>query len=347
MARHLITGVAGFVGSHLARRLVKEGDEVFGVDNLICGFTENIKDLLNMPSFHFRVGDIRGKNICDNTQISSPPDTIDYVWHLAARGEVYWCRDNPEAALDVNVNGTLNILRAAKEVDCKHFFFADTSAEYDSFEDEEHYPTTEWMAPNTITPMGYYPITKMCASQFVRSFGKKNDIGTTLFRYTNIYGPSMNLDRDIPPVVGAFTSKLLSDEEPIIYGDGTKKRDFLHIDDLTDFHIAALKARGKKKDTQTYNAGSGKNHSILKVYNVVHAACRKITKDIPSLISHKPDQLDEAQVTLANIEKAKEELGWNPTISFKEGVEKTVKSLADMIGVKNDSESNTKNEKKN
>ena len=330
MSSHLITGVGGFVGSHLARRLLHSGHDVFGIDSLICGFRENIKDFYFHKKFEFMAIDIR------HMKNDAPHRKFDYVWHLAARGEVYWCKDHPEEALDVNVNGTLNMLRVAKAAGCKHFFFADTSAEYDSFDGEEYYPTTEWMAPNTITPMGYYPITKMCASQFVRSFGKKNNIGTTLFRYTNIYGPSMNLDRDIPPVVGAFTSKLLSGEEPIIYGDGTKKRDFLHIDDLTDFHIAALKARGKKKDTQTYNAGSGKNHSILKVYNVVHAACRKITKDIPSLISHKPDQLDEAQVTLANIEKAKEELGWKPTISFKEGVEKTVKSLADMIGVKNE-----------
>ena len=105
----------------------------------------------------------------------------------------------------------------------------------------------------------------------------------------------------------------------------------MHIDDLTDFHIAALKARGNEKDTQTYNAGSGENHSILKVYTTVHAACRKITKDITSSINYKPDQPDEAQVTLANIEKAKEDLGWKPTISFEDGVEKTVKSLAAMM----------------
>ena len=341
MAKHLITGVAGFVGSHLARRLLQSDHEVFGVDSLVCGFIENIKDLHFNKNFEFMQNDIR------HMKNDAPHRKFDYVWHLAARGEVYWCKDHPEEALDVNVNGTLNMLRVAKAAGCKHFFFADTSAEYDSFEDEMYFPTAEWMAPNTITPMGYYPITKMCASQFVRSFGHKNDIGTTLFRYTNIYGPSMNLNRDIPPVVGAFTLKLLGGEEAIIYGDGTKRRDFLHIDDLTNFHIGALKARGTEKDTQTYNAGSGENHSILEVYTTVHAACRKITKNIASLINFKPDQLDEAQVTLANIEKAKEELGWKPTISFEDGVEKTVKSLANMLGVKNDGESNTKNEKKN
>ena len=331
MSSHIITGVAGFVGNHLAKRLIKEGHEVYGMDNLDCGFMANIDELLDHPNFHFKNADIRNKN-CIVAEIQ-----IDYVWHLAARGEVWFCRDNPEEALDVNVIGTLNILKQAKRMGTKHIFFADTSAEYDSFEDDQYFPTAEWMAPNTVTPMGYYPITKMCASQFVRSFGHKNDIGTTLFRYTNIYGPSMNLDRDIPPVVGAFTSKLLGGEKAIVYGDGTKRRDFLHIDDLTDFHIAALKARGNEKDTQTYNAGSGENHSILKVYSTVHAACKKITKDITSLIDFKPDQPDEAQVTLANIEKAKEDLGWKPTISFEDGVEKTVKSLAAMMENNNDS----------
>ena len=331
MSSHLITGAAGFVGSHLAKRLIKEGHEVYGMDSLDCGFMANIDELLDHPNFHFKNADIRNEN-CIVAEIQ-----IDYVWHLAARGEVWFCRDNPEEALDVNVIGTLNILKQAKRMEAKHIFFADTSAEYDSFEDDQYFPTAEWMAPNTITPMGYYPITKMCASQFVRSFGHKNDIGTTLFRYTNIYGPSMNLDRDIPPVVGAFTSKLLGGEKAIVYGDGTKRRDFLHIDDLTDFHIAALKARGDEKDTKTYNAGSGENQSISQVYSTVYAACEKITKNLTSLINFKPDQPDEAQVTLANIEKAKEELGWEPIISFEDGVEKTVKSLAAMMENNNDS----------
>jgi len=342
MAKHFCTGVAGFVCSHLARRLLKEGHEVFAVDSLVCGFMENITDLMDNPKFHFKVADIRDENVCDFIS-----EEVDYVWHLAARGETYWVRDNVNESIDVNIKGTLNILSQAKRLRAKHIFFSDTSAEYDSFSDEQYYPTAEWMAPNTITPMGYYAITKMAASQFVRSFGLSNDIGTTLFRYTNIYGPSMNLDRDIPPVVGAFTNALLNGDTPIFYGTGHKRRDFLHIDDLTNFHISALTARGNSKDSQTYNAGFGENYSILEVYHHVHSACKNIKNDIASVVKYKSDQPNEAQITLANIEKAKEDLGWEPTISFEEGVEKTVKSLANMMGVKNDSESNTKNEKKN
>ena len=322
MAKHLVTGVCGFVGSHLAKRLIKEGHIVFGVDNLNCGFIENIAPMVGDPNFTFRCADIRDDFCCDNIH-----DTIDFVWHLAARGETYWCRDNVEEALDVNVNGTLNILKQADRLRIKHFFFADTSAEYDNFTEDEHYPTAEWMAPNTITPMGYYAITKMAASQFVRSYGKLNDFGTTLFRYTNIYGPSMNLERDIPPVVGSFASRLFENKTPIVYGDGSKRRDFLHIDDLTDFHLTALGVRGNRDGSETYNAGYGENYSILEVYQEVHKACKEIMGSVVSLIEYKDDQPNEAQITLANINKAKEELGWAPKISFEEGVRKTVQSL--------------------
>ena len=331
MAKHLITGVAGFVASHLAKRLIEDGHTVYGVDSLVCGFIGNIDPIVDNPNFIFRCVDICQENVCDNIN-----EKIDYVWHLAARGETYWCRDNVEEALNINVNGTLNILKQAKRLRAKHFFFADTSAEYDSFTDDDHYPTAEWMAPNTITPMGYYAITKMAASQFVRSFGKSNDIGTTLFRYTNIYGPSMNLERDIPPVVGSFASRLFNNETPIIYGNGSKRRDFLHIDDLTDFHMAALSVRGNRDGTETYNAGYGKNYSILQVYHKVCDACKVVKSDIPSLVEYRDDQPNEAQVTLANIDKAKEELGWEPKLSFEEGVAKTVKSLWEM---RNDSKS--------
>ena len=331
MAKNLITGVCGFVGSHLAKRLIAEGHKVYGVDSLICGFIENIDSIVGNPNFTFRCADIRNENVCDNIN-----EKIDYVWHLGARGETYYVRDNVEEALDVNVKGTLNILKQAKRLRARHVFSADTSALYDSITGEENYPTAETTAPNINTPMGYYAITKMAASQFVRSFGKSNDFGTTLFRYTNIYGPSMNLERDIPPVVGSFASRLFDNETPIIYGNGSKRRDFLHIDDLTDFHMAALSVRGNRDGTETYNAGYGKNYSILQVYHKVCDACKVVKSDIPSLVEYRDDQPNEAQVTLANIDKAKEELGWEPKLSFEEGVAKTVKSLWEM---RNDSKS--------
>ena len=321
--KHLVTGVAGFVGSNLARKLLDAGHHVTGLDNMSCGFMENIKDLITHPSgFNFQVADIR--------DWEGAGENYDAVWHLAARGELYFCRDNIDEAIDINIKGTLRMLDLAKKSLAKHFYFSDTSAEYDSFIEQDYFPTTEWMAPNTITPMGYYAITKMAAAQFVRSFGKSNNIGTTLFRYTNIYGPSMNLERDIPPVVGSFASRLLKGKDCIIYGDGSKRRDFLYIDDLSDLHLAALKNRQNKKDSHTFNGGSGENFSISQVWETVYESCQKYYPNASGKIDFANDQPNEARQTLVNIDKAKELLGWEPKISFDDGVERTVKGLWEM-----------------
>ena len=175
--------------------------------------------------------------------------------------------------------------------------------------------------------MGYYAITKMAASQFIRSYGETNGIGTTLFRYTNIYGPSMNLKRDIPPVVGSFTNRMFNGESPIIYGTGRKRRDFLHIDDLNDFHYAAFENRHDKTDSQTYNAGCGKNYDILEIRRLVYNACMKRYDGTPSGVLYKPEQPNEAEITQADISKAKEDWGWEPKLSIEEGIDRTVESL--------------------
>jgi len=321
MAKHFITGVAGFVGSNLARTLLSRNEKVVGIDNFSCGFHKNIEDILENPSFTFYEKDIR------DIEWNSEYGDFDAVWHLAARGELYYCRDHIDEAIDVNVKGSLNMLKFAACADACHFYFSDTSAEYDNIVGEENYPTAETDAPNINTPLGYYAITKMAASQFIRSYGYTNGIGTTLFRYTNIYGPSMNLKRDIPPVVGSFTNKLFDGQSPIIYGNGTKRRDFLHIDDLNDFHMAAFENRQHKIDSQTYNAGYGKNYEILEIRRLVYNACMKISPTVSGGIVYRPDQPNEAHITQADISKAYLDWGWEPKLSIEEGIDRTVESL--------------------
>jgi len=328
MAKHFITGVAGFVASNLARTLLKNGHQVVGIDNFSCGFRKNMEDFIEHPKFTFYEQDIR--------DIAPSEVSYDAVWHLAARGELYYCRDHIGEAIDVNIKGTLKMLDFAKAANAQHFYFADTSAEYDNIKGEENYPTAEKDAPNISTPLGYYAITKMAASQFIRSYGESNGIGTTLFRYTNIYGPSMNLKRDIPPVVGSFTNKMFDGETPIVYGTGRKRRDFLHIDDLNDFHYAAFENRQDKTDSQTYNAGCGQNYSILEIRRLVYNACMKRDSGTPTGILYKPDQPNEAEITQADISKAKNDWGWSPKLSIEEGIDRTVESLWQLRRESND-----------
>jgi len=328
MAKHFITGVAGFVASNLARTLLKNGHQVVGIDNFSCGFRKNMEDFIEHPKFTFYEQDIR--------DIAPSEVSYDAVWHLAARGELYYCRDHIGEAIDVNIKGTLKMLDFAKAANAQHFYFADTSAEYDNIKGEENYPTAEKDAPNISTPLGYYAITKMAASQFIRSYGESNGIGTTLFRYTNIYGPSMNLKRDIPPVVGSFTNKMFDGETPIVYGTGRKRRDFLHIDDLNDFHYAAFENRQDKTDSQTYNAGCGQNYSILEIRRLVYNACMKRDSGTQTGILYKPDQPNEAEITQADISKAKNDWGWSPKLSIEEGIDRTVESLWQLRRESND-----------
>ena len=138
----------------------------------------------------------------------------------------------------------------------------------------------------------------------------------------------MNIKRDIPPVIGSFTNKMLFEHKPVvIYGDGSKRRDFLHISDLTDFHMSVLDNRGGEIDTKTYNAGSGKNWSIKEIHDLVYKACFSIDNTISHEVEYLPDQLDEAMVTLADISAAERDLSWRPSVSINFGIEDTVGKL--------------------
>jgi len=358
----LVTGCAGFIGSHLCRKLLKEGHTVVGVDDLSVGFMENINDLiLTSANFTFCESDIRKLMHKENGYLNFHLGcldifTLDMVFHLAARGETYWCQDNPKDAVDVNVNGTLEMLELAKKYSVRHFVFADTSAEYDNIEYAPEtevsnypesrsidiypstYPTSEFQAPNDNTPRGIYSITKMAGSQFVRTYGELYGFGTTLFRPFNVFGPTMNIFRDIPPVIGAFAKNILEHKNPVIYGDGSKRRDFIYIDDVIDLLMLTFTKRFHKTDTQTFNMGYGENYSVYDIYEIV---LNEIYPQVPVDIAHSyasPKFVDDlpgqAQLTLADMRKTTSYFGWKPKIEIKEGVSKTVKAIREKLQAK-------------
>lgn len=328
----LVTGAAGFLGSHLCRRLLYEGHRVIGVDSMVCGFTENMVDFLQHPNFTFIERDIR---YFDSLEVSFKLGIkeIDVVYHLAARGELYFCRNYPDEAINNNVNGTIKILEISKKLNCKHFVFADTSAEYDNLPQTkllgyETYPTREWMSPNHYPPKGVYSISKMCAAQFVRASG----IPSTIFRYFNAYGPSLNIKRDIPPCIGGFAAKLLSKESPTIYGNGSKRRDFIYVDDVINVHIEVLQKRRGVKGSETYNVGTGINYSIYEIYELVSTEMFGDNKHMWILPTYAEDQENEAQITLAEISKTSDHFDWKPTTNINVGINKTINSIAEQMG---------------
>jgi nucleoside-diphosphate-sugar epimerase len=294
----LITGVAGFIGSNLADRLLQEGFRVLGIDNLSYGVREQIPE-----GVEFRQLDIRSKEIYSVFQ------NVDYVFHLAAKNCISDCQMDPVETSDINVTGAVNVFEAARQAGVKKVIYAESSAMY---EGSDTFPTPE----GEVRPQSFYAASKFASMVFAGGFARFFGLSTTALRYFCVYGPRQDYRRTIPPVFSAFIIKLLKGEPPIIYGTGEKRRDFVHIDDVNDFHlVCVLDGRTTGK---VFNVGSGVNYSINEMYQKIS---RLLGMHIPP--AYKSDLPGEATQTLADITEARK-LGWTPRVSLDDGLRTSV-----------------------
>ena len=296
--RILITGVAGFIGSNLALRLLNEGHEVVGIDNLAYGVKEQIPG-----GVKFHALDVRSK------EIYAVFKNIDSVFHLAAKNCISDCQSDPVETADINVTGTVNVFEAARRASVKKVIYAESSALY---EGSNLLPTPE----SETKPESFYAASKLSSLFFAQSYARFFGLVTTALRYFCVYGPRQDYRRTIPPVFSAFIIRLLKGETPVIYGTGEKRRDFIHVDDVNDFHLLCLE--DSKTDHQTFNLGSGQSHSIQEVYLKIAELLYSKTKPV-----YKPDLPGEAFETLADITRAKK-IGWAPKVGLKEGLRSSV-----------------------
>ena len=304
----LITGVAGFVGSNLADQLLKENSfslSVIGVDNLSYGIREQIPN-----SVEFHQVDIRSKEIYPLFA------GVDYVFHLAAKNCISDCQADPVETADVNVTGTVNVFEAAKRAKVKKVIYAESSAIY---EGSQVFPTSE----SEMKPESFYAVSKICDNLFAQGYQKYFGLKMVGLRYFNVYGPRQDYRRTIPPIMSAFIIKLLRGEPPIIYGDGSKKRDFVYIEDVNTFHIQCM--TDPRTNGKVFNIGSGKNYSVLEIYDMISEVLG--VKISPIFKSNLPG---EAQNTLADITEAKK-LGWYPKVGIKAGLKDMIEYIREEI----------------
>lgn len=301
----LITGVAGFIGSNLADRLLKEGYEVIGIDNLAYGVKEQIPE-----GVKFHKMDIRSSDIYPIFA------GVDTVFHMAAKNSIIDCQNDPIETADINVTGTVKVFAAAVAAKVRKVIYAESSAIY---EGSKKLPTPE----EDEHPQSFYASSKMATKYFADSFERFHGIKTTALRYFNVYGPRQDYRRTVPPVFSAFIIKLLRGERPVIYGDGSKRRDFIHVDDINDFHLLAM--NDDRINGHVYNLGTGKNVSIMEIF--------KIIKDLlGSNIEpeFRPNQQGEAQENLADITKALA-LGWRPKTSLEVGLKGSIGYIKEKV----------------
>lgn len=301
----LVTGVAGFIGSNLSRKLIENNIDVIGIDNLSYGVKNQI------PSgVKFFQEDIRDK------QISGLFDRVDYVFHLAAKNSLIDCENNPIETHDINVNGTKNIFNISINKGIKKVIYAESSAVYEGV---EVLPSVE----TTTYPKSIYAKSKMETNAIAQQLFISKGLFATGLRYFNVYGPHQDYRRTIPPVFSAFIIKMLQGERPTIYGDGSKKRDFVYVDDVNDFHLMCMK--NKLTDNNIYNIGSGKNYSIKSIYERIKSI---LNSDIKPIYGENFDF--EAQDTLANIDQAKK-IGWEPKTSISTGLKKSIDYIKENV----------------
>ena len=294
----LITGVAGFIGSNLADRLINEGYRVIGIDNLAYGVIEQVP-----KEVEFYKLDIRSKDIYPIF------NNVDFVFHLAAKNCISDCQNDPLETADINVTGTVNVFEAARLANVKKVIYAESSAVY---EGSKTLPTPE----SEVNAKSFYAISKICGMYFADAYARYYNLNTTALRYFCVYGPRQDYRRTIPPVMSAFIINLLKGKQPVIYGTGEKRRDFIHVDDVNNFHLRCI--QDSRTDGKVFNIGSGENYSVNDVYKMISDLL-----DISLEPMRKDDLLGEALETLADISEAKK-LGWLPNVDIRIGLKKSI-----------------------
>jgi UDP-glucose 4-epimerase len=297
----IISGVAGFIGSNLAERLLSEGYQVLGIDNLAYGLKENIPQAVELHQL-----DIRGKDIFPLFQ------GVDMVFHLAAKNCIADCQMDPVETAEINVSGTVNVFEAARRAGVRKIVYAESSAIY---EGSSIYPTPE----REEKPESFYAVSKLASMYFAKAYERFYRLKFTGLRYFCVYGPVQDYRRTIPPVMSAFIIKILKGQRPVIYGTGEKRRDFVYVDDVNDLHLICI--RDKRTDGRVLNIGSGINYSVREILDKIS----RMLGVVPDPI-YKDDLPGEAQVTLADITQARS-LGWEPKTPLEAGLKRAIEYI--------------------
>lgn len=308
--KFLVTGGAGFIGSNLVSYLLRyNAGHVRVLDNLSNGYFNNIADFIGLDNFEFIEGDIRDFDTC-----KSAVNGIDFVSHQAALGSVPRSIKDPILTNSVNISGFLNMLTSAKEENSiRRFIYAASSSTYG---DHSSLPKIENIIGNPLSP---YAVTKLVNELYGDVFSKVYNYHTIGLRYFNVFGPGQNPDNPYAAAIPLFLKAAKNNESPIIFGDGETTRDFTFVENAIQANIKALLSKELLDKHEVINIACGQQTSLLQLWKLI---CEQENVDLEPIF--KPKRNGDILHSLANIDKAKMLINYEPTIDVKEGLKITI-----------------------
>ncbi|MFC1865773.1 SDR family oxidoreductase [Chloroflexota bacterium] len=307
MRKVVVTGGAGFIGSHIVEELYDPRYQITILDDLSTGKLANIEVLLKRPNVEFVQG-----SITDITLLQRIFKDVYYVFHQAAVPSVPRSIENPQASHDVNVTGTLNVLLAARDNDVKKVMYASSSSVYG---DSPTLPKVEDMIPNPLSP---YAVTKLTGEYYCRVFEQVYNLPTVCLRYFNVYGPRQDPESQYAAVIPLFITSVINDQGPIIFGDGEQSRDFTYIKDVTEANILAAESDA----TGIFNIGKGERITI----NQLAKLCIKMLSNYCVNPTHEEIRPGDVKDSLADITRAKT-FDYSPKYDLEKGLYETIRSF--------------------
>ena len=306
MARYLITGIAGFIGSTLAHALVEQGHEVRGIDNLSTGSLDNLADIRRAISFE-------QTDLQDVAGMKAACEGVDFVLHQGALASVPRSVKDPLGSHQSNINGTLNLLIAARDAKVRRIVYAASSSAYG---DQPTQPKQEDMSPLPLSP---YAVQKLTCEYYIQSFYRAYGLEGICLRYFNIFGPHQAADSPYSGVIAQFTYKMMAGDTPTIFGDGLTSRDFNYVDNAVSANLLACGAPSATATGRVFNIGTGKSHTLNDVYAAIAGELGFREKP-----KYGPPREGDIRHSLANIDRATAELGYQPKVGFHDGLRKTI-----------------------
>jgi UDP-glucose 4-epimerase len=306
MAKYLITGVAGFIGSHLAHALIERGDTVRGLDNFSTGRQANLSAILEQ--LELVESDLR-----DATAVAQACVGIDYVFHVGALPSVPRSVKDPRTSHESNIDGTFNLLEGARAAGVRRVVYSASSSAYGN---QPGFPRQETMTPQPIAP---YPVQKLAGELYMQSYWRVYGLETVCLRYFNIFGPRQVPDSPYSGVMAKFILQMMQGERPTIFGDGEQGRDFTYVANAVQANLKAMAAAADKIAGKVFNVACGERHTLNETYRIISGLL-----GYPELPRYGPERTGDVRDSLADISAAREAFGYEPAVQFAEGLRRTV-----------------------